>query len=368
MSMAIGTPQYGAKKKNNFRLQDGDNIFRILPPLGELAAEGIWAVYDSMHWGYKGSRGMRPFKCIQKKDFKTKMIKVQCPECDKIAEKTALVEDHKKSLAAQGKSPEEIAESVKPLSDWLFSHNLDKKWYLNVLTQDGKIGRLAIPHKMYTQLQEVITDLVSKQGVDPIGVEGGLWFNLVRTGKGLQTTHRVAVVEQMETINGRAMRTYKPAPLTQEVLQRVGTEAYDLKNAVKSLSFDDIQLIVKSGGDPEIVDAIFGNGEVTRSAEQAAPADDEPDTGAVASFKAAPVAAAPVAAAPVAPAPVAPAVVVAAPAVSEVDEEAALLAQLEAARAKKAAAKAAPVMSAAPAAPASGLSDDEFVKAYGFAK
>src|SRR4051812_43763333 len=88
-NVAIGTPQYGGKKKNNSRLVDGDNVYRILPPLFELASEGVWAVYECLHWGFKGSKGMRPFRCIQKKDFKTKMVKVQCPECDQIAQRVA---------------------------------------------------------------------------------------------------------------------------------------------------------------------------------------------------------------------------------------------------------------------------------------
>lgn len=388
--IAIGTPQYGGRRKNNFRLQDGSNVYRILPPLGELATEGVWAVYDSLHWGYKGSKGMRPFKCIQKKDFKTKMIKVQCPECDKIAERQATYDDQMKALEAQGKSKEEAREYLKPLGDWLYSHNLDKKWYVNALAPDGKIGRLAIPHKMYVQLQEVIADLVSKQGVDPIGVDGGVWFDLIRTGKGNQTAHRVAVVEQVEVVNGRSMRVYKPAPLTQDVISRLSSEAYDLKNAVRVLSYDEIKSIVTSGGDPEVVDALFGSGEVRERATEA-PTDDEPENGAVASTNAAMRT---IPAAPSEPAPVAAPTPVTAAAE---DPAAAMKAQFEAqmkamqeefARKLAAATTAAPAVAtpvatpattAAPTpgptptastapAPATTMTDDDFISQFGFNK
>lgn len=373
MTVAIGNPQYGGKKKNNSRLVDGDNVYRILPPLGELAAEGVWAVYECLHWGFKGSKGMRPFRCIQKKDFKTKMVKVQCPECDQIAQREAVVKEQTEKLKAAGKSDAEIKEHLKPLSDWLFSHNLDKKWYVNALATDGKITRLAIPHKMYTQLQQVINDLVSGKSnagvpVEPIGVDGGVWFNLIRTGKGLETTHRVEVVKEtvMAEVNGKKvpMAVIKSAPLTQDVIARLGAEAHDLKNSFRSLVFAEIKSLVDSGGDPEIVDSVFSQGEVAaeRAADAAGAAapEEEPEPGATAGG---------VNAAAPAPTP-APAPDAAAAAAAQI---AALQAQLAALTTAKAPTSApaptpAPAPKAAPAAasPAAQLTDDEFIKQFGF--
>ncbi|WNM70291.1 ssDNA binding protein [Myxococcus phage Mx1] len=259
--VVVGTPVYGAKKKNNFRLKDGDNIYRILPPLGSLAAEGKWAVFEKIHWGYRGSNGVRTFRCIEKKNFKTKMITQQCPECDLIAEKKTLHDATVKAKLAEGMTEDQAKEYVKPLADWLFSHNLDKKWYVNAVTQDGQIGRLAIPHKMYELLQQLITELVTNKGVDPIGVNGGLWFNLKRSGTGRNTVHSVSVVEIERVIEGQTMSMRKPAPLTQDVLSRLGAEAYDLGDGFRSLNYDDIKRIVSSGGDPEEVDQVFSTGE-----------------------------------------------------------------------------------------------------------
>lgn len=378
MSIAIGAPQYGSRKKLNFRLQDGENVYRILPPLGELAAEGVWSVYDCIHWGYKGSRGARPFKCIQRKDFKTKMIRVQCPECDKIAEQKALLDSTMAQKKAEGATDEVIKEFVKPLSDWLFSHNLDKKWYLNVLTPDGKVGRLAIPHKMYTQLQEVIAELVEKKHVDPIGVSGGVWFNFIRTGKGTQTSHRVSYVEEtvMADVGGKkiAVSSIKPAPLTEDVISRLSNEAHDLKNSSRTLTFDEIQRIVFSGGDPEVVDGIYSTGEIS-SAPATTHEADEPDAGTVATMSrpsanvmAAPQVAAPVpqqaspAPAPVASTPVAPTVPVVDPMVAQ---KAALEAEVKALQEKMA--KLQGGTSAAKSAPSPAhLDDDTFIKQFGF--
>lgn len=385
-TVAIGTPQYGAKKKNNFRLKDGSNIYRILPPLGTLAADGIWAVYDSIHWGYKGTKGHKPFKCIQKKDFKTKMVKVQCPECDKIAEYKSRLEDETARLKASGKTKEEIDEFLKPLADWLYSHNLDKKWYMNAMDKDGQLGRLAIPHKMYSQLQELITDIVTKKGVDPIAVDGGVWFDFIRSGKGRDTTHRVAIVEQNEVINGRVMSTYKPAPLTQDVLNRLGAEAWDLKNAVRVLNYDEINRIVSSGGDEEVVDGVFGNGEITKADEEepesdvATTAAPVPSTVKLANGVSVIGAGEPVVAAQWTEAN--KSVTVSAPAPTPVDPQEAMkkqmeeqmkalqaqLAALQAAQSGATVARPAVTPAPTPVADPTKMTDDDFIKQFGFGK
>jgi hypothetical protein len=385
-TVAIGTPQYGGKKKLNFKLQDGENIYRILPPLGELAADGTWAVYQCQHWGYKGSKGMRPFLCIQKKDFKTKMIKVQCPECDKIAEKNATLEDHKTRLKAEGKTDAQIEEQLKPLSDYLYAHNLDKKWFVNALTQDGKIGRLAIPHKMYVQLQETITDLVTKKSIDPIGVDGGVWFNLIRSGKGNQTSHRVTLVEEgTEAVVGGKKITVamvKSAPLTPEVIARLGAEAYDLKASFRALTYDEIKRIVSSGGDPDIVDSVFSAGDIQPRSENVATGDDEPEAGAVASsVNVAPVVAPAVTSTPTAAQAQATQVEVVAvdPTVAMRAQFEAQLKAMQAQFAAQLAATPAAVPAttvtvtqpaaaapAAPASPAAAMNDDDFIKQFGF--
>ena len=40
--MKIGKAKYGAGKKTYFKLKDGDQTFRILPPLGDLADDGVF--------------------------------------------------------------------------------------------------------------------------------------------------------------------------------------------------------------------------------------------------------------------------------------------------------------------------------------
>lgn len=284
MTQPIGTPQYGAGRKKNFKLKDGSNHYRVLPPFGKLAPEGKWAIYESVHWGYKGSRGARNFRCIQEKG-RDGILKRECPECTLIATRKADYDARLKDLVErQGKTKKEAQEYLKPLGDWLFSHNRDSKWYLNALSTSGEIGRLAIPHKMYRALQAAITGpngLITKKNLDPIAIEGGVFFDLERTGMGNETNHVVRVVTELVEKDGDTFEKIKRAPLTDELLKRMQAEAYDLSNMYRTLTADEITRLTTSGGDPSVVDSVFTTPEsrsqtATAGVGMAMEVEDEP--------------------------------------------------------------------------------------------
>lgn len=257
-NVAIGVPQYGSAKKKTWRLKDGSNVYRILPPFGSFAADGRWAVYESIHWGYKGNKGIRTFNCNQVKDFRTKIVKVACDECNLIGQRKAEYEAQLKDLVEVKKTmtKDQAKEFLKPVSSWLYDHNLDKKWYVNAINTQGEIGRLAIPHKMYQDLQVTIQNLI-KKGLDPIAANKGVWLDFVRTGTSNATVHKCNPVMETVDMQGQQFEKVKVAPLTEDVLKRMATEAWDLKGMFRTLKVEEVARLVAGGGDPEVVDSVF---------------------------------------------------------------------------------------------------------------
>lgn len=373
----IGTASYGLKKKNKWNVEDNEkgdavNIYRILPPFGALAEDGRWAFFDKVHWGYKDSNGWsRNFRCIKEVDFKTKMVKQACPECDLIEKtlkkKDAFIEQQK----ANGLSDEQAKEAAKPLSEWLKSHNLDKKWYINVKNQKGEVGRLKVAHKHFQALQVVIEDLL-KKGIEPIDVNGGVWFNFKRTGRGLQTQHFVYVDTEAITLpDGRKVQGDKPAPLTPDDLAKMQKDAYELNTMFTDLTFEKIKRLVDGNGDQSVVDAVFAAPVTTPAGATVAVAtgsdNDEPDEPMEARMPT--KVAAPTSAPTPAPVQLAPA-----PVVVVDDEETQMLARLASIRQKKAEAAAAAGNTntvnlsqgvIASAANAKTMDDAEFLKNFG---
>ncbi len=379
----IGVASYGLKKKNKWNVEDnaekGDaiNVYRVLPPFGAMASDGKWAFFDKVHWGYKDSNGWsKNFRCIEKKDFKTKMILQACPECDLIAKKTLQKTKFIEQQVANGQTEDQAKEAAKPLTEWLKSHNLDKKWYLNVKNAQQEVGRLKVAHKHFAALQTAIGDLL-KKGIDPIDVNGGVWFNFKRTGKGPQTQHYIYIeTETITMADGRKVQGDKPAPLTEDDIKKMQKDAYELDSMHIDLTFEQIKRLVDGGGDQSVVDAVYSMPTIMPAGAVATATgsdNDEPDpdqTVAKLQSKVTPVQAATV------PPPVATPVTVVAAVVVD-DEEAQMMARLASIRQKKAEALAGAAMTSgagihgvgnaniASVANVKAMDDKEFLSKFG---
>lgn len=286
--LPVGKPQYGTTSKRvNFKIKDGDNKYRILPPVGKFAATGKWAVFERTHWGYRGSDGrLKPFACIEQK--RNKMVVKQCPECDNIREHKAdydlAVEKFKQEFVAKGMLADEAdkkaKEQCKPLSDWLLSHNRDSKWKMNAMDEAGNIGKLPVPGKAYNAfLARIEAVRKDEHDFDPVGVEGGAWVNFNRQGTFASTVYTVDWVTEKVPVPGmKAMADVrKTAPLTDEQLSKVAREAWDLSEGPTVLTYDQIKRLVDSNGDPEEVDSVFSSPVANQTTAQVEEPDSDDD-------------------------------------------------------------------------------------------
>ena len=74
--MELGKANYGTGKEI-FKIMDGDNIYRILPPMGKLAKSGKWNQYYRVEWGFKNSAGKnRTFQDVRVVNFQTQMVEL----------------------------------------------------------------------------------------------------------------------------------------------------------------------------------------------------------------------------------------------------------------------------------------------------
>lgn len=341
--------------------------FRIFPPKGKLASKGIWAIYHQQHYGY-GVRDPkdpskvrpRPFLCVEEKDGE--ITKVSCPECRKIEETKRLRKeqfDAEVKRLMDEKVPQAVAEAqatklVESYDEFLQSHNLDRKWYMVALAEDGRIGYLVIPHKAKKAMDTEKKKLLTDEKIDLLDIDNGAWVEVTRTGKGRNTEYTSRIAQEHTTVNGQRAKVTKVSGLTDAQLQ----QAFDLPDLdsgsiIRKLSRDQVRMLAEGSGVPEEVEAILNLGQVnTRKEESPAPAPVR----APEAPRAAPT-----------PAQVK---VQAAPAVPPVDPQAAAIAALQAQLAALMAPKAA-TPAAAPAAPQApvedvkSMSDDDFMAKFG---
>jgi hypothetical protein len=262
-------PKYGQKGgHSNFSVEeDKANVYRILPPMKSGTEDGRWAIYLAQHFGYKGvdksdpnKEKARPFACPKKEDYKTKMVLVDCDECIRVAEQRDILEQKEHALKEEGRTDEEIGQILAVLKGWVKNHNQDRKWYINVMSLDGKFGVLRIAHKHKLALDAAIKLVQENHGIDPLDIDAGVWFDFRRSGRGPTTNHTVTPVTETVNVNGRNLMAIKGAALTDAQLEQAFKECPDLKveNLMRVVSPEQVRLLVKGSGDPEEVDKVFG--------------------------------------------------------------------------------------------------------------
>lgn len=270
--MEVGKANYGGNRRD-FKIEDGDNVYRILPPLGTAAQKGIWNVYIALEWGYKGTDGRhKPFQDCRKVNFKTKMVEVESPA---FLHRQKL-EENKKSVVEAFKANQATEDQVKEAVALTRQYNLNKKYYLNVVNLKGEIGRLPIGYKAMQGVKACI-EALGKKGVDPLSVDNGRFFNIFRSGTGLDTMYQVTIYQEniMATINGtqQEVAQEKVHVMDDAFIGRLGSEACDLLNfkaGYPLLEPEEIQQMLDGGA--SAVDAVFAKYKKEEPKAKAQPA------------------------------------------------------------------------------------------------
>lgn len=239
--MKIGKAKYGFTQKKFFKLKDGENTFRILPPIGDLADEGRWSVYCAVHYGYKNSKGkLRVFQSPEVVNRKTKMVEVPDAASDRI--KKLKLELDKAKESGNKAMVEKLLKLVGPNKPL---YNLDKNHYMNAIDTQGNIGVLKLRYKAKLSLDAQIKKLREK-GIDPLSVDNGRFFVFTRSGTGLDTTFQVEIAQETLAIpNVGEVKRDIVHKLSDELIARLDSEAAELHKLFKAPTSEEVDKIVK---------------------------------------------------------------------------------------------------------------------------
>lgn len=263
----IGKSDFSKKtftKANWFKLEIGENLFRLLPPLFSLAATGVYKVFYSTHGGFKNARGNQiKFQCIEKKDFKTKIISQHCPVCD-------LVEDYKKQYDELKKSGRATDQQLSAFHQkFIMPFQADKKYYLNAINTSGEIGLLPLPYKCAMSLEKLL-EIENSKGKDPTGIDGAfISFSKQSRYKGDPQVNYFANLAFEQ--DGEVLRVKKHT-LTPEVINQIKDKAKDLGTLYRTFTPEQIANLVNSDDDQRVslMESYIGVAE---------PVEEEAETG-----------------------------------------------------------------------------------------
>lgn len=248
-------------------------VFRLLPAMKSYRNSGKWTFFYGQHFGHAGvgkspeKPRVRPFGCIQVKNFKTKQIEVECPKCVEM-EKVKLKE---KNLMAKVQQANPNVSSEKELEalykntpalmtvrDWLKKNNKDSKFWMNVMTEKGEFGPLTLSYTTTEKLRTKLREWADKKKIDAFSLEKGVWIRIVRTGSNGLNDEVQLVTESFSGPDGQEYERTKFAPMSKDQQERALKACPDLqKDVVKFLSAEKIQKLIDCSNNPAEVDEIW---------------------------------------------------------------------------------------------------------------
>lgn len=281
----FGNSRVGGNQRTYVGLKDGDNVFRILPAMGDLADDGRWSVYYAVHYGYKNSKGkVRPFQSSLVKG-KNKMIEVPDPALDRL--NTLLAQLEKAKAEGNVEMTQRLDKLVGQGPNSKAQFNLDKKHYMNALDTQGNVVILKLSHKAKLALDAEIKKQRA-QGVDPLSDTNGRFLVFHRSGKNRDTIVQVSVLQREIDVPGAGKAKQDVAHTIDDALAnrlikwKDGKWAYGEAAKLDSLfpkpTAEQIGRIVKEG--PTAVDDILDNGQATESVAETEPSEYEEEPAA----------------------------------------------------------------------------------------
>jgi hypothetical protein len=241
-SMKINMKAFEDRKEiKRHKINDGVNVFRILPPFGE-NADGYPYRRWSICWLADPTTGRnRPYASPW--SFGEK----ECP----VGEYTKLIQDKKESLekklSSQDLSKEEMKEALKPLTEVLWKVKPKATFFFNAVNKSGEVGVLEIKKSAQDELKKVMKEYISDYNQDPTSLnsdqdDSGVWFKMTKTGQLMSTEYKVEK-NQIKAKNeaGKLVFLDDQEALPGHVVANYESLATDLFTLYKQVSYEDLK-------------------------------------------------------------------------------------------------------------------------------
>lgn len=248
MELGTGGFESNRVKKVYFTLEDGDNVFRILPAMGNLAAKNIWSKFYRVEFGYYDSKGkMKVFQCPRVVNYQTKMVEVESAAYQRreklLKARDAVIE----FLKANPGDAKKESEREK-LNTMLKQFNSDGKYYVNAMDLNGRIGLLKLGKTAFDDLKNEMRKL-NDTGVNPLSAETGRFFVINKTGQLRDTAYKVTLFKEKKQFtmpDGSSVLADVDVAhkLTPDIISRLKEEAFKLDEIYPYVTPEQVERIV----------------------------------------------------------------------------------------------------------------------------
>lgn len=226
-------------------VQPGSNIYRILPPHGDVEVHNNYPYKKwSLAWLVDPRTG-------RKRPFVSSLTDGD-NECPVKAYQDALFEyinQKKAMLTAEGVTDKnQVREQLEPLYKVQWEIKVNHIYLYNACDKSGEVGLLELKSTAHKAMKKAMNDYIKDYGQDPTSLESdlhndaGVWFNITKEGQGKQTEYGVRFNQtKKKSESGELLIVDDRSPLPENVVQNYDDLAYDLFTVYKKVSNEELK-------------------------------------------------------------------------------------------------------------------------------
>jgi gp32 DNA binding protein like len=226
------------------KVNDGANIFRILPPFGDPEQHNN---YPYRRWSIAW---LVDPKSNKRRPFATPLTDGEaCPVQEYNDALNTFIEDRKNQLKAEGYSDADVKAELEGLRSVQWNMRLQHVYAYNACDQAGTVGILELKSTAHKAMKKMMNQYIKEHGQDPTSLgceedDSGVWFNISKEGKGKDTEYGVSFHQTRQKMNGTLVKIDDRSPLPEHVVANYETLAYDLGSIYVRKNYEDLRSIL----------------------------------------------------------------------------------------------------------------------------
>ena len=229
------------------KIQDGLNVFRILPPFGDVE---IHNNYPYRKWS---TVWLADPKTGKRRPFASPLTDggQECPVKEYSDALTKFIDKHKASLEAKGLSEEKVKDKLKGLREVQWKIKVQHTYAYNASDKSGEVGLLELKSTAHQGIKKMMNQYIKEYGQDPTTLDSdlndnaGVWFAITKEGENKNTTYTVAFNQTKKKMSdGDIVKVDDRSALSPNVVESYTDLGYDLNAIYMRKSYDELKEIL----------------------------------------------------------------------------------------------------------------------------
>lgn len=230
-----------------FKLKDGANVYRILPPFGDVEVHNN---YPYRKWS---TVWMLDPRSGQRRPFASPMTdgSQECPVKEYNDALTKFIERKKKALEDNDYTKEEIKVALEDLYQIQWQLKVTHTYAYNAADKSGELGLLEVKSTAHQGIKKMMNTYIKEYGQDPTCLESdikenaGVWINITKEGEKKDTEYSVTFNQiKKKTADGEIIKVDDRLPLSDNIVENYADLAYDLSTLYARKTYDELKEIL----------------------------------------------------------------------------------------------------------------------------